>query len=173
MAHTSTGSIATRSTIHSEGAEGDLKCWTAVISSRRCSSRKIDAVFTLCGGHIISIYNGLIDEGIRIVDFRHEQADRAVASALALLRYDEVVRALGGYGEFVEEPRAIRGALERVLAPGKPACVNMRIDAEANAAVSANSMGCKKDLEGIANLPGLFLFDAARAVWYDGGALPV
>lgn len=67
-------------------------------------------------------------------------ADRAVASALALSRYDEVVRALGGYGEFVEEPRAIRGALERALASGKPACVNVRIDAEANAAVSANSM---------------------------------
>jgi acetolactate synthase-1/2/3 large subunit len=67
-------------------------------------------------------------------------ADRAVASALALSRYDEVVRALGGYGEFVEEPRALRGALERALASGKPACVNVRIDAEANAAVSANSM---------------------------------
>ncbi len=66
--------------------------------------------------------------------------DRAVASALALSRYDEVVRALGGYGEFVEEPRALRGALERALASGKPACVNVRIDAEANAAVSANSM---------------------------------
>lgn len=67
-------------------------------------------------------------------------ADRAVASALALSRYDEVVRALGGHGEYVQEPRAIRGALERALASGKPACVNVRIDAEANAAVSANSM---------------------------------
>ncbi len=67
-------------------------------------------------------------------------ADRAVASALAFSRYDEVVRALGGYGEFVEEPRALRGALERALASGKPACVNVHIDAEANAAVSANSM---------------------------------
>jgi len=67
-------------------------------------------------------------------------AERAVASALALARYDEVVRALGGYGEYVAEPRALRGALERALASGKPACVNVRIDAAANAAVSANSM---------------------------------
>ncbi len=66
--------------------------------------------------------------------------DRAVASALALSRYDRVVEALGGYGEFVEEPRKIRGALERALASGNLACVNVRIDAEANAAVSANSM---------------------------------
>ena len=67
-------------------------------------------------------------------------ADRAVASALALSRYEQVVQALGGYGEFVEDPRALRPALERALAAGKPACVNVRIDAEANAAVSANSM---------------------------------
>ncbi|MBI4785979.1 MAG: hypothetical protein HY782_02905 [Chloroflexi bacterium] len=66
--------------------------------------------------------------------------DRAVASALALTRYDQVVQALGGYGEYVDDPRAIRPALERALASGKPACVNVRIDAEANAAVSANSM---------------------------------
>ena len=66
--------------------------------------------------------------------------DRAVASALALTRYDEVVRALGGYGEYVDDPRLLRGALERALASGKPACVNVRIDAGANAAVSANSM---------------------------------
>ncbi len=66
--------------------------------------------------------------------------DRAIASALALTRYDEVVRALGGYGESVNEPAAIRGALERALASGKPACVNVAIDPAANAAVSANSM---------------------------------
>ncbi len=67
-------------------------------------------------------------------------ADRAVASALALSRYDRVVEALGGYGEFVQEPGELRPALERALASGKPACVNVAIDAEANAAVSANSM---------------------------------
>src|ERR1700731_3686684 len=30
-------------------------------------------LFTLCGGHIQAIYDGCIDEGIRVVDFRHEQ----------------------------------------------------------------------------------------------------
>src|SRR5215469_3746760 len=33
----------------------------------------VDAIFTLCGGHIIDIYDGCIDEGIRIIDVRHEQ----------------------------------------------------------------------------------------------------
>ncbi|MEZ4259010.1 MAG: thiamine pyrophosphate-binding protein [Polyangiaceae bacterium] len=30
-------------------------------------------LFTLCGGHIQAIYDGCIDEGIRVVDTRHEQ----------------------------------------------------------------------------------------------------
>jgi thiamine pyrophosphate-dependent acetolactate synthase large subunit-like protein len=33
----------------------------------------VDTIFTLCGGHIIDIYDGCVDEGIRIVDVRHEQ----------------------------------------------------------------------------------------------------
>src|SRR5512136_733143 len=45
----------------------------------------IDTVFTLCGGHIMPIYNGLLDEGIRIVDLRHEQAAAHAADAYARL----------------------------------------------------------------------------------------
>ena len=30
-------------------------------------------IWTLCGGHIIDIYDGCIDEGIKIIDVRHEQ----------------------------------------------------------------------------------------------------
>ena len=30
-------------------------------------------MFTLCGGHIMDIHDGCVDEGIRIVDVRHEQ----------------------------------------------------------------------------------------------------
>ncbi len=33
----------------------------------------IDVIFTLCGGHIIDIYDGCVDEGIDVVDVRHEQ----------------------------------------------------------------------------------------------------
>src|SRR5512142_742346 len=43
----------------------------------------IDVAFTLCGGHIMPIYNGLLDEGIRIVDFRHEQAAAHAADGYA------------------------------------------------------------------------------------------
>jgi acetolactate synthase-1/2/3 large subunit len=33
----------------------------------------VDTIFTLSGGHIVDIYDGCIDEGIRIIDVRHEQ----------------------------------------------------------------------------------------------------
>jgi acetolactate synthase-1/2/3 large subunit len=33
----------------------------------------VGAIFTLCGGHIIDIYDGCLDEGIKVVDVRHEQ----------------------------------------------------------------------------------------------------
>ncbi len=43
----------------------------------------VDTIFTLCGGHIIDIYDGCIDEGIRIVDVRHEQVAAHAADAYA------------------------------------------------------------------------------------------
>ncbi len=33
----------------------------------------VEVVFTLCGGHIQAIYDGCIDEGISLIDTRHEQ----------------------------------------------------------------------------------------------------
>jgi acetolactate synthase-1/2/3 large subunit len=54
-------------------------------------------------------------------------ADRAVATALSHARYDRVVEALGGHGEYVERPGDVRPALERALSAGKPALVNVKI----------------------------------------------
>jgi acetolactate synthase-1/2/3 large subunit len=57
--------------------------------------------------------------------------DRAVATYLDYTRYDKVVEALGGHGEYVERPEEIRPALERAFASGKPACVNVKIRQDA------------------------------------------
>ncbi|HWE12061.1 MAG TPA: thiamine pyrophosphate-binding protein [Solirubrobacteraceae bacterium] len=43
----------------------------------------IDVIFTLCGGHIIDIYDGCIDEGIQIIDVRHEQVAAHAADGYA------------------------------------------------------------------------------------------
>ena len=42
--------------------------------ARALRSRGIEHLFTLSGGHLFSIYDGCREEGIRIVDVRHEQA---------------------------------------------------------------------------------------------------
>jgi len=47
---------------------------------------------------------------------------------LGVVRYDQVVQALGGHGEFVESGDEIKPAIERALASGVPACVNVMVD---------------------------------------------
>ncbi|MCB9455093.1 MAG: hypothetical protein H6671_03790 [Anaerolineaceae bacterium] len=56
--------------------------------------------------------------------------ERAVASALAPTRYDRIVEAMGGYGEHIDDPSDLGGALERAFASGKPACIDVTIDPE-------------------------------------------
>ena len=53
--------------------------------------------------------------------------DRLQGTLLNFTRYDKVVEALGGHGEFVERPEDIRPALDRAAASGKPALVNVVI----------------------------------------------
>ncbi len=65
--------------------------------------------------------------------------DKSPATLLAPTRYDKVVEALGGYGEHVTEPAQIRPALERAVASGTVACVNVMLDPEAP--MKAGAMG--------------------------------
>ncbi len=53
--------------------------------------------------------------------------DRLVATDLGVRPYHEMVKGLGGYGEFVDEPGEIRPALERAAESGLPALVNVHI----------------------------------------------
>lgn len=59
-------------------------------------------------------------------------ANRLVATKLNYTRYDKIVEAMGGHGEYCERPEEIGPALERAFASGKPALVNvvMRQDIE-------------------------------------------
>ncbi|MEV0082619.1 thiamine pyrophosphate-binding protein [Saccharopolyspora sp. NPDC050642] len=43
----------------------------------------VDTIFTLCGGHIIDIYDGCVDEGIDVIDVRHEQVAAHAADGYA------------------------------------------------------------------------------------------
>ena len=51
--------------------------------ARALKNEGVDTVFTLCGGHIIDIYDGCLDAGIRIVDVRHEQTAAHAADGYA------------------------------------------------------------------------------------------
>jgi acetolactate synthase-1/2/3 large subunit len=75
---------------------------------------------------------------IRVIQQQMIGEDRAVATSLAPTRYDKVVEALGGYGEYVEQPQHIRPALERAFASGKPACVNVALDPKGLAKTAPN-----------------------------------
>src|SRR3954447_3214860 len=43
----------------------------------------VEVIYTLCGGHIIDIYDGCVDEGIEVVDVRHEQVAAHAADGYA------------------------------------------------------------------------------------------
>lgn len=49
--------------------------------ARFLKAEGVEAVFTLCGGHVMDIYNGCLDEGIRVIDVRHEQTAAHAADA--------------------------------------------------------------------------------------------
>jgi acetolactate synthase-1/2/3 large subunit len=54
---------------------------------------------------------------------------RAVATGLSYSRYDEVVRAVGGHGAWVETSKDVGPALDAAFAAGVPACVNVKLGA--------------------------------------------
>jgi thiamine pyrophosphate-dependent acetolactate synthase large subunit-like protein len=73
------------------------------------------------------------DEGwgeVRDGQRRRFGEDRVVATQLGATRYDEMARALGGYGELVERVEDIAPALKRAFDSGLPAVINVHTDPE-------------------------------------------
>ena len=70
---------------------------------------------------------------IRIPQIGIYGAEGEIATRLAPSRYDRLVEAFGGHGEHVERPEQLRPALERALAAGEPAIVNVMLDPDAMA----------------------------------------
>lgn len=62
------------------------------------------------------------------IQLREYGAGRAHGCELAPgTRYEKVVEALGGHGEYVEDGAGLDAAIERAFASGRPACVNVRV----------------------------------------------
>lgn len=66
------------------------------------------------------------------IQLRDYGAQRMHGCALLPTRYDQVVTALGGHGEMVDDAAALPAAIERAIASGKPACVNIMIESIAS-----------------------------------------
>lgn len=55
------------------------------VVARALKNEGVEVVFTLCGGHVAPIYDGCLDESIRVVDVRHEATAVFAADAWARL----------------------------------------------------------------------------------------
>jgi len=67
---------------------------------------------------------GMIDRPVK------SQRGKSYACQLGHTRYDKIVEAMGGHGEYVEKPDEIGPAIQRALDSGLPACVNVMTDPE-------------------------------------------
>jgi thiamine pyrophosphate-dependent acetolactate synthase large subunit-like protein len=73
--------------------------------------------------------------------FTSRQTGGNVGRDLGYQRYDKMVEALGGYGEFVEKPEDIRPAIERAMKSGVPSLVNVCTDPNAQATTDMGFAG--------------------------------
>jgi acetolactate synthase-1/2/3 large subunit len=53
--------------------------------ARVLADEGVSTVFTLCGGHVLPIYDACLEAGVRLIDVRHEQAAAHAADAWARL----------------------------------------------------------------------------------------
>ena len=70
---------------------------------------------------------------VRIPQIGVYGADAEIATVLAPSRYDRLCEVFGGHGEHVEDPNELAPVLERALASGEPAIVNVVLDPNAMA----------------------------------------
>jgi len=89
------------------------------IVAKALKSRGVEHLFTLSGGHLFSIYDGCKEEGIGLVDVRHEQTAAFAAEGLAKATRGVGVAALTAGPGVTNGMSAIAGA----QANGSPLCV--------------------------------------------------
>ena len=82
MSSTPTGATTAEDTLKQKSRDPNVISGGRLVA-RALKNEGVDTLFTLCGGHIIDIYDGCVDEGIRIVDFRHEQVAAHAADGYA------------------------------------------------------------------------------------------
>jgi len=74
---------------------------------------------------------------------------------LAPTRYDLAAAGFGCHAEHVERPEDLAPALQRALAAGKPACVNVMTDPSVIAPITIAMVGAAKSGEGESEKEGI------------------
>src|SRR5215207_1594872 len=87
--------------------------------AKALKSRGVEHLFTLSGGHLFSIYDGCKEEGIALVDVRHEQTAAFAAEGIAKATRNVGVAALTAGPGVTNGMSAIAGA----QANNSPVCV--------------------------------------------------
>ncbi|HEX6152238.1 MAG TPA: acetolactate synthase [Solirubrobacterales bacterium] len=87
--------------------------------AKALKSRGVEHLFTLSGGHLFSIYDGCKEEGIALVDVRHEQTAAFAAAGIAKATRDVGVAALTAGPGVTNGMSAIAGA----QANNSPICI--------------------------------------------------
>src|SRR5437870_10927392 len=87
--------------------------------ARRLKAHGVTHLFTLSGGHLFSIYDGCREEGIEIVDVRHEQSATFAADGFAKATRGVGVAALTAGPGVTNGMSAVAGARFN----GSPLCV--------------------------------------------------
>ena len=81
--------------------------------AKRLKAHGVTKLFTLSGGHLFSIYDGCREEGIDIVDVRHEQTAAFAAEGWAKVTREPGVCALtAGPGVTLAQPSAANAAAD-------------------------------------------------------------
>src|SRR5437588_13017913 len=77
------GSLRHRPMSANAQAPGTTQVHGGRIVAQRLAANGVSKLFTLSGGHLFSIYDGCREEGIDLVDVRHEQAAAFAAEGWA------------------------------------------------------------------------------------------
>jgi acetolactate synthase-1/2/3 large subunit len=80
--------------------------------AKRLKAHGVSRLFTLSGGHLFSVYDGCREEGIEIVDVRHEQAAAFAAEGWAKVTREPGVAALTAGPGVTNGMSAMAGAMQ-------------------------------------------------------------
>src|SRR4051812_7683384 len=93
-------------------APGTTQVHGGRIVAQRLAANGVSKLFTLSGGHLFSIYDGCREEGIDLVDVRHEQAAAFAAEGWAKATRTPGVCALTAGPRATQRVGAQAGALQ-------------------------------------------------------------